>query len=94
MRAAGGLLVVLALAGCATGPLYEWGHYEDLVYEMYVQPGKADPAVQVEKLSRDVAEAETKGRLVPPGVYAHLGYMYLLQGNAAAARQPQRISTS
>ena len=41
---------------------------------------------RVQQASRDVAEAETKGLLVPPGVYAHLGYMYLLQGNAAAAR--------
>jgi hypothetical protein len=89
VRAAAGLLAVVgafALSGCAAGPRYHWGHYEELLYEMYAEPGKADPAVQVERLSRDVAEAETKGLLVPPGVYAHLGYMYLLQGNAAAAR--------
>jgi len=77
----------LLLAGCGGGPLYRWGHYEQLVYQMYVQPGKAEPGVQVEKLSRDIAEAESKGVLVPPGVHLHLGYMHLLQGNAGAARQ-------
>ena len=80
-------LAGLALAGCGVRPLYHWGHYEDLVYEMYVQPGKAPPAVQVEKLSRDVAEAEAQGERVPLGVHLHLGYMYFLEGNGAAARQ-------
>ena len=39
----------------------------------------------VEKLSRDIGEAQTKGESVPPGVHLHLGYMYFLQGNATAA---------
>lgn len=79
-------LGALVLAGCGAGPLYHWGHYEELVYEMYAEPGKAEPGVQVEKLSRDIAQAESKGTRVPPGVHLHLGYMYLQQGNAAAAR--------
>lgn len=80
------LLGALVVAGCGGGPLYRWGHYEQLVYEMYVAPGKAEPGVQVEKLSRDIAEAESKGERVPPGVRLHLGYMYLMQGNAVGAR--------
>ena len=80
-------LSVLALPGCAPRSLYHWGHYEELVYDMYTRPGKADPAVQVERLSRDVEEAQAQGERVPPGVHLHLGYMYFLQGNAAAARQ-------
>ena len=83
LAALGGLL----LAGCAPRPLYSWGHYEELVYDMYTKPGKAEPGVQVEKLSRDVAEAGSKGLHVAPGVHLHLGYMYFLEGNAAAARQ-------
>ena len=79
------LLALGALTGCAPRPLYHWGHYEDLVYQMYTAPGKAEPAVQVEKLSRDIGEAQTKGESVPPGVHLHLGYMYFLQGNATAA---------
>ena len=80
-------LGVLALSGCAArGPVYHWGHYEDLVYEMYVEPGKPEPGVQVEQLSRDISEANARGDRVPPGVHLHLGYMYLLEGNAAAAR--------
>lgn len=80
-------LGVLALPGCASQSLYHWGHYEELVYDMYARPGKADPATQVERLSRDVSEAQAQGERVPPGVHLHLGYMYFLQGNAAAAHQ-------
>lgn len=77
------------LSACApvAGPLYHWGPYEDLLYAMYAAPGKADPGVQVERLSRDIAEAQSKGQRVAPGVHLHLGYMYWLEGNAASARQ-------
>jgi hypothetical protein len=88
-RAAARLLVggALLASGCGPGPLYHWAHYEPLVYEMYDSPGKAEPAEQIDTLGADIAKAEAKGKAVPPGVHAHLGYMYLLQGDAAAARQ-------
>lgn len=83
-------LPALVVAGCAPRQLYHWGHYEELIYEMYTAPGKAEPTVQVDKLSRDVAEAHAEGRRVPPGVHLHLGYMFFLQGNAPAAREELR----
>ena len=82
------LLVVLTLAGCGPGPLYYWGRYERLVYAMYAEPGNADPPEQIDLLREDVAVAQAKGGAVPPGVHAHLGYMYLLEGDGAAARRP------
>jgi hypothetical protein len=53
---------------------------------MYADPGDAQPGEQIDELSEDIATAEAKGRVVPPGVHAHLGYMYLQQGNAMASR--------
>ena len=76
----------LLVAGCGSPPLYHWGHYEALVYSMYAEPGKAEPGVQVEKLNRDIAQAEAQGSRVPTGVHLHLAYMYLQLGNAGAAR--------
>ena len=74
------------LAGCtAPQTTYHWGQYEQLLYEMYVEPGKATPTIQVEKLTADIQQAEALGKPVPPGVYAHLGFMYALEGNTAAA---------
>jgi len=85
------LAVLVVGVGCAQTPaLYRWGLYEDLLYDMYKSPGKADPATQVAKLREDVAETESTGRRVAPGVHAHLGYMYYLQGNAAAAAEEFR----
>jgi hypothetical protein len=70
------------LTGCATSePLYYWGDYEDLIYEMYIEPGSADSATQIAKLKEDINKASANGKLVPPGLHAHLGYMYFLQGN-------------
>ncbi|VAW80892.1 hypothetical protein MNBD_GAMMA15-1268 [hydrothermal vent metagenome] len=78
---------VLFLSGCATQkpPIYRWGEYEQLVYEMYAKPGKADPGTQVAKLSEDIARTQSEGKRVPPGVHAHLGYMYYIQGNESSA---------
>ncbi|MGZ8903731.1 MAG: DUF4810 domain-containing protein [Methylobacter sp.] len=76
----------LIIVGCAgTGPLYYWGEYDDLVYKMYVKPGEADTATQVEKLQADIAKASEAGARIGPGVHAHLGYMHFLQGNTQAA---------
>jgi hypothetical protein len=82
-----GALVAAGLAaGCAEKPqIYRWGIYEELVYEMYAKPGAADPDTQVVRLSEDIARTQSEGKRVPPGVHAHLGYMYYLSGNAEAA---------
>lgn len=70
------------LAGCATTqPLYYWGDYETIIYEMYIEPGSADPTTQIQKLTQDISEASSEGKRIPPGVHAHLGYMFFLQGN-------------
>ena len=73
----------LFLAGCATNrtTLYYWGEYETLLHDMYLKPGTADANTQVQKLTTDIQKAETNGKAVPPGVYAHLGFMYALLGN-------------
>ena len=83
------LLVLLLGASACTQqqPLYRWGVYEGLVYDMYVKPGKADPGTQIAKLSEDVARTKAEGRQVPPGVHAHLGYLYYTQGQTALARE-------
>jgi hypothetical protein len=89
MSAAAAFLAVVMLSGCAQTkePLYRWGAYENLVYEMYAKPGKAEPGVQIVKLTEDIEKAQAEGKRVPPGVHAHLGYMYYIQGNESAALQ-------
>lgn len=83
------LIIVGLLSGCATGSreMYYWGNYEDLVYKMYKKPGEATPEVQIERLNRDLEQAQAKGLAVPPGVYAHLGIMYAALGMQDKAEQ-------
>lgn len=82
---AGGILVLLLGVGCGSKPLYRWGAYEDLLYREWSEPGSAPPAEQIDRLLRDVEKAYSKGKLVPPGVHAHLGYLQVGQGNLTAA---------
>jgi hypothetical protein len=82
------LLLAAALAsGCASQSLYDWGHYENLLYAMWIEPGSADPTTQIAQLREDMGRAAAEGRRVPPGVWAHLGYLYWSQGDADAARE-------
>ena len=54
---------LLLISGCVTQKphLYRWGEYEQLVYEMYAEPGKAEPGTQVAKLSEDVGRTQAEG---------------------------------
>lgn len=72
--------------GCASNDTqYYWGEYENLVYKSHHEPGEVPPNVQIEKLQTDIEKAESKGKLVPPGVHAHLGLMYAANGNKELA---------
>ena len=81
-------LLIGGVCGCTSSkPLYYWGDYEDLLYSGFVNPGEADPATQVIKLSQDIQIAQNNGQRVPPGIHAQLGYMLYVQGNGDAALQ-------
>jgi len=82
------LLALFGLvSGCATPTLYSWGHYEELVYVSYAQPGKVSPEMQVEKLEEDYQKARANNKRMHPGVHAHLGYLYFQLGKVDQALQ-------
>lgn len=82
-------LLTSGLSGCATHStsLYRWGEYENLIYSMYIEPGTADPRTQVNTLTADIQKAAAQGKAVPPGVHAHLGFMYALLGNTGLSQR-------
>ena len=86
------IAAVAASTGCSQrSTIYDWGRYEQLVYQMYAKPGKADPGTQIVKLTEDIGRTEGRGRRVPPGVHAHLGYLYYTQGQADLAAEQFQI---
>ena len=65
--------------------MYYWGSYEGLIYQMYAEAGTAEPDVQIEKLNKDIQRTVERGGKTPPGVHAHLGFMYAAAGNMPLA---------
>lgn len=81
------LLSAFLVTGCATDKeIYYWGEYEELIHDAYVKPGSADPQTQIEKLSADLQKAEAMGKKTAPGIYAHLGYLYAIQGKDSQSK--------
>ena len=90
LRLLGWTVLLFLLAGCqAPGPqsIYVWGHYQELIYTSYAEPGKVPPELQVEKLEEDFQKARAADRPVPPGFHAHLGVLYYQLGKPDQAYQ-------
>ncbi len=80
------LLALAVLAGapsCVTPPndLYDWGDIEDCIYETCTNPDGFDRQEQILILVEQIEETEAEGKRVPPGLRAHLGYLYSEEGN-------------
>jgi hypothetical protein len=76
----------LLLSACVTQPppLYYWGEYEPLLLKQHQEPGSLTVADKIELLNTDIVKAQEKGLNIPPGFYAHLGYLYFQQGDTQA----------
>jgi hypothetical protein len=77
-------LALLTLSGCATTKqAYDWGEYDQLLYETYKEPTRAE-ALRLE-LETHIAALEAGNGKVPPGLYAELGTLYLEAGDSDGA---------
>jgi hypothetical protein len=85
---AAALFAAAAMTGCSTAPktLYSWGGYQAKVYEHLKGQGNG-PEQQILDLEKDLEFAASKGGTPPPGLYAHLGLLYLSVGKADQAAQ-------
>ena len=81
------ILSALVLSSCVAPKqnTYYWGEYESIIYKMYAEAGSVEADIQIEKLNTDIAEANTYGKKIPPGIYAHLGFMYASIGSSDLA---------
>jgi len=77
------VIFALALSGCASQSLYQWGGYEQMLYQGYKDPTKLE-AMRV-GLESHIAGLEQSGKKVAPGLYAELGTLYLQSGKGDKA---------
>jgi hypothetical protein len=78
--------LIVAFAGCATPkPKYDWGQYDPSLYAYYKNPSRVTELS--ESLESIIETANSKGAMVPPGIYAEYGYLQLEQGKSQEAMQ-------
>ncbi|MES2018100.1 MAG: DUF4810 domain-containing protein [Pseudomonadota bacterium] len=70
----------LFLSACVTAPpaKYEWGQYEQLMYNYYKKPDSVKELM--ESMATTIRQAEAQQRSIGPGMYAEYGYLLMLQG--------------
>lgn len=87
VRASFTAAVAIMLFGCASQPktLYYWGDYQPQVYAYFKGDG-ASAQQQQQALEQIAVKAHAKGAALPPGFNAHLGLLYLREGQPAQAR--------
>ncbi len=73
-------LSVAVLSGCqSTKPLYHYGSYQSNVYEHFKNEDST-VTEQIEALEKTIRETNRNKLQVGPGIYAHLGFLYLQSG--------------
>lgn len=81
-------LGLLLGSGCATKEsIYAWGSYEEQLYLMYKKPEQAAAEAQIERLEADLELARAEDKPLPPGMRAHMGFMYFQLGRYDEAKQ-------
>jgi len=73
-------LAVVVLSGCqSTKPLYHYGSYQSNVYDHFKNE---DTTVlkEIDDLKKTLAKAPKSTPNIAPGIYAHLGYLYIQSG--------------
>lgn len=77
------LSAVLLLTACAAPAKYNWGNYEGSLYSYYKDTSKS--AEHAAELQRTIADSETTGKPVAPGLYAEYGFLMLQEGKSKDA---------
>ena len=79
------LFASLLLAGCQASGIYQWGGFEDTVFDVCLTPDGFDNQKAIGELEELIGKANASERGVPPGTHAFLGYLYYLNGDVDGA---------
>lgn len=79
------LAALLPLACQSSGGIYYWGEYEDSVHDVCLAESAVDLDAEILRITEIIDRAAERSRRVPPGLHAHLGYLYYLRGDVDGA---------
>lgn len=81
------LIVLLFLGGCTSPYLYEWGDYDQWLYENYKDPKGDEELYQELTALFDKYEKRKKPSTKPmaPGLFAEYGFLLMRRGDNARA---------
>lgn len=76
------IAIAIGLTGCANkpAPLYDWQGYQDNVND-YLRGDHSSLDSQTKSMETDLQKIRAANGVVPPGYHAHLGLLYVKQGN-------------
>jgi hypothetical protein len=74
----------LLITGCVD-QLYDWGTYEVSVAHLCSPQRNQSIDTDRQVLAEEIEASEKAGKRVPPGKYAHVGYLAYLAGDKPAA---------
>ncbi len=83
---------IIFMAACSSGPtrIYNWQSYQSDVYDYFRSDGSSIDE-QIHSLEEDIQKTAAKSAMVPPGVHAHLGLLYVKTGRQDKAREQFNI---
>lgn len=76
-------LIAISSARCAHTTLYEWGKYDQRLYQYYKNPDGIDDVK--EEIYQVIQKSEQSGERVAPGLYAEYGFFLLESGESSQA---------
>ena len=78
-------ITLVYVAGCGPKTMYQWGSYEKDLLKYYKHPESLQKFR--EHLDKQITRSVEKGKRVPPGLFAELGYLHYKAGDSKMAAE-------
>lgn len=71
----------MSLQACVSPPkeIYHWGDYDKVLAKSLTSHGQQNTAQHIQQLLDTIDQTSATGKAIPPGLFAHLGYLYSVQ---------------
>lgn len=77
----GSIALLLFGTACQGTSRYAFGDYQESVFAVTMNEGEANIDASIASLNETVERTVMNDRLVPPGMHAHIGFLYALRGD-------------